>query len=92
LAGIYLLTINHFVDYAKRGTNLEQDSHFSVVVDDARIVHAELNISTLEHFFVVDSVAQLSGEHSSFRHLLRAVEEKNEVRFSGLDDNEPGQL
>jgi hypothetical protein len=75
----------------QRGTNLEQNSHFPVVVDDARIVHAKLNISTLKYVFVVDSVAQFPRENSYFRQLLGTVEE-DQIRFSGLDNNGPGQM
>jgi hypothetical protein len=92
VTGIYLLAINHFIDCASRGTNLEQDSHFPIVIDDVWIVHTKLSISTLKHIFGVDSVTQLPGESSDFCHLLGTIEEENQVRFSGLYDSEPGQL
>jgi hypothetical protein len=55
----------------------EEDSHLLVVVDDAWIVHAELNITTLKKVFVVDSIAQIPCENSGFCHLLGTVEKDN---------------
>lgn len=92
MAGIYLLAISRFADSASTRTDLEQDSHFSVVFDDVGVVHAKFRISSLKHVFVVDSVAQLSGENPNFRYLFGTVEENDQVRFPGLNDNEQGQL
>jgi hypothetical protein len=92
VTGIYLIAISRFANYASMGTNLKQDFHFSVVFDDFGIVGAILRVSSLKHVLVVDSVAQLSGENPDFRQLLGTFEEKNQVGFSGLDYNEPGQL
>jgi hypothetical protein len=92
VAGIYLLAISRFADSASTRTDLEQGSNFSVVFDDVGVVHGKFRISSLKYVFVVDSVAQLSGENPDFRYLLGTVEEKDQVRFSGLNDNEQGQL
>lgn len=63
-----------------------------VVFDDVRIVDTKLRVPTLKNLFIVHSVIQLSVQNPEFRHLLGTVKEKNQVRFSGLDDGELGPL
>ena len=65
---------------------------FSVVFDDAGILHVKLGISSLKYALVAGSVAELPGEDPDLSDLLGAVEVENQVGISGLDDNEPGQL